>query len=93
MDLPPTSTMHASTGDLGLGQEGQRYGAQANEMRLWRGVGSVARIAEGRTGDMATSTSTHGHATDKWTIGNMAAPHTWPQRPVGFRNWPEGMPK
>ena len=46
-DSPPTSTMHASTGDLGLGQEGQQYGAEANEMRLCRGVGSVARIAEG----------------------------------------------
>jgi hypothetical protein len=45
MDLmasPPTPTMHASTGDLGLGQEGQQYGAAANEIRLCRGVGSVA---------------------------------------------------
>jgi hypothetical protein len=47
MASPPTSTMHAFTGDLGFGQEGQQFGAGANEMRLCRGVGSVARIAEG----------------------------------------------
>ena len=47
MASPSTSTMHSSTGDLGLGQEGQQYGAEANEMRLCRKVGSVARIAEG----------------------------------------------
>lgn len=47
MASPSTSTMHASTGDLGLGQEGQQYGAGTDEMRLCRGVGSVARIAEG----------------------------------------------
>jgi hypothetical protein len=47
MDLPPTSTMHASTGDLGLGQEVQQYGAEASEMSLCRSVGNVARTAEG----------------------------------------------
>ena len=31
MDSPPTSTVHVSTGDLGLGQEGQQYGAEANK--------------------------------------------------------------
>ena len=47
MDSPPTSTVHVSTGDLGLGQEGQQYGAEANEMRRCLGVGGVARIADG----------------------------------------------
>jgi hypothetical protein len=47
MASPPTSTMHSFTGDLGFGQEGQQFGAGANEMRLCRGEGSVARIAEG----------------------------------------------
>ena len=47
MDLPPTSTMHASTADLGLGREGQQYGAEANEMWLCHSVGNVTRTGEG----------------------------------------------
>ena len=53
MDLLPTSTMHASTGDLGLGQEGQQYGAEANEMWLCRSVGNVTGTAEEVTWDVA----------------------------------------
>ena len=33
--------------DLGLNQGGQQYGAEANEMRLCRGVGGVAQISAG----------------------------------------------
>ena len=45
--LAANPTMHTSTGDLGLGQEVQQYGAEASEMSLCRSVGNVARTAEG----------------------------------------------
>ena len=47
MDSSPTSTMYVPRLNVGRGQEGQQYGAGANEMRRCRGVGSGARIGEG----------------------------------------------
>src|SRR4051812_31984065 len=73
MDSPPTSTVHVSTGDLGLGQEGQHYGAEANT----GGVAAYAASHESR-GELgrATSTPTHRLATDKGAYGSTAAPRT-----------------
>jgi hypothetical protein len=47
MDSPRTCNHAGIHRDLGLNQGGQQYGAEANEMRLCRGVGGVAQISGG----------------------------------------------